>query len=130
MWRNLKKKIPKKKVIKAKAHSIGFQTFEKKSDYEIIKPERISFRTGKDINAFQWNTEPAEKINLYLNEEEKVGPVVIIDGKKSNEAGLKELEPKNIERIKVLKGANAIEKYGKKANYGAIEATTKKETKE
>ena len=125
-----KKEDSKKKVIKAKAHSIGFQTFEKKSDYEIIKPERISFRRGKDINAFQWNTEPAEKINLYLNEEEKVGPVVIIDGKKSNEAGLKELEPKNIERIKVLKGANAIEKYGKEANYGAIEATTKKETKE
>ena len=125
-----KKEDSKKMVIKAKAHSIGFQRFEKKSDYEIIKPERISFRKGKDINAFQWNKEPAEKINLYLSDEEKIGPVVIIDGKKSNRASLKEIEPENIEKINVLKGEVAIEKYGDEADYGAIEVTTSKEIKE
>jgi len=124
------KKKSEKKVIKTKAHSIGFQGFQKKTDYEIIKGKGISFRTGEDINAFQWNKKPDEKIHLYINDEEKIGPVVIIDGEKKNGADLKALDPKNIEKINVLKGEGAIEKYGKEADYGAIEITTKKENKE
>ena len=115
---------------KEKGHSFGIQRFERKTDYEIIKREGISFRTGEDINAFQWNKEPAEKINFHINDEEKTGPIIIIDGKKSNGASLKKIAPKNIEKINVLKGKNAIEKYGKKADYGAIEVTTRKEVKE
>ncbi|OEY73786.1 M56 family metallopeptidase [Salegentibacter salarius] len=123
-------KSKKEESKKEKGHSFGIQRFERKTDYEIIKREGISFRTGEDINAFQWNKEPAEKINFYINDEEKTGPIIIIDGKKKNGAALKELEPKNIEKINVLKGDVAIEKYGKKADYGAIEVTTKKEVKE
>ena len=115
---------------KEKGHSFGIQRFEKKTDYEIIKREGISFRKGEDINAFQWNIEPADKINFYINDEEKTGPIIIIDGKKSNGASLKKIEPENIEKTNVLKGEVAIEKYGEEANYGVIEVTTKKETKE
>lgn len=123
-------KSKKEESKKGKGHSFAIQRFERKTDYEIIKREGISFRTGEDINAFQWNKEPAEKINFYINDEEKTGPVVIIDGKKSNGVSLKEIEPENIEKINVLKGKNAIEKYGKEADYGAIEVTTRKEIKE
>ncbi len=115
---------------KEKGHSFGIQRFERKTDYGIIKREGISFRTGEDINAFQWNKEPAEKINFYINDEEKTGPIIIIDGKKSNGASLKKIEPENIEKTNVLKGDVAIEKYGKEADYGAIEVTTKKEIQE
>ena len=123
-------KSKKEESKKEKGHSFGIQRFKRKTDYEIIKQEGISFRTGEDINAFQRNKEPAEKNNFYINDEEKTGPIIIIDGKKKNGAALKELEPKNIEKINVLKGDVAIEKYGKEANYGAIEVTSKKEIKE
>ncbi|PRX40303.1 M56 family metallopeptidase [Salegentibacter salegens] len=121
------KKESEKKVIKIEAHSVGIQSFKKKTANEIMYGKEISFRTGEDINAFQWNKEPGETTSFYINDEEKIGPVVIIDGKKKNGATLKELAPKNIEKVNVLKGKVAIEKYGEEANYGAIEVTTRKE---
>jgi len=39
----------------------------------------------------------------------------------------KVIKIKNIEKVNVLKGEVAIEKYGEEANYGAIEVTTRKE---
>jgi len=120
-------KKARNKVLKVKAHSVGFQRFKKKTDYEIMKGKEISFRTGEDINAFQWNKDPEKTMTIYINDEEKIGPIVIIDGKKQNGATLKEIDPKNIEKINVLKGEGAIEKYGEEADYGAIEVTTKKE---
>jgi len=123
-------KSKKEDIKKGKGHSFGYQKFQKKTNYEIMYGKKISFRTGEDINAFQWNKEPDQTTNFFISDDEKTGPVVIIDGEKKNGAALKELEPNNIEKINVLKGEAAIEKYGKEADYGAIEVTTKKETKE
>ncbi|SKB65438.1 TonB-dependent outer membrane receptor, SusC/RagA subfamily, signature region [Salegentibacter holothuriorum] len=120
----------RKNTKKGKGRSFGFQRFQKKTDQEIMSGKEIGFRTGEDINAFQWTKESDEKINFHINLEEKIGPVIIIDGKKSNEAILKEIKSVNIEKINVLKGKSAIDKYGEEAENGAIEVTTKKEIKE
>lgn len=84
-----------------KKHSLGFQRFEKKSN---------------STNNFQ------------INKNEKLSPLVIIDGKTKDKRFMEdELQPKDIENVKVLKGKAAIAKYGKKAKNGAIEITKKKD---
>lgn len=50
----------------------------------------------------------------------------IIDGKESSVSGMKELDPKNIESVSVLKDKSAIAAYGSKGENGVIVITTKK----
>jgi hypothetical protein len=53
----------------------------------------------------------------------KKRPMVIINGIVSNKKNLDELKPDQIEKMEVLKGEKAIEKY--KSSYGVIIITTK-----
>jgi len=53
----------------------------------------------------------------------KNGPKVIIDGKVSDKKMLDKLKPYQIEKMKIVKGKQAIKKY--KAPNGAIVITTK-----
>jgi hypothetical protein len=50
----------------------------------------------------------------------------IIDGKEMVSGSIKDVDPNTIERINVLKGDNAVKKYGEKGKNGVIEITTKK----
>lgn len=54
------------------------------------------------------------------------GALCIIDGKESTSAALRKLSPDAIEAIRVWKGAEAIDKYGKEGKNGVIEVTTAK----
>ena len=54
----------------------------------------------------------------------KNGPKVIIDGKVSNKKTLDRLKPDQIEKMKIIKGKQAIKKYN--APKGVILITTKK----
>lgn len=56
-------------------------------------------------------------------------PILIVDGELKETNTLKELDPKKIESLSVLKDATAIELYGKKALNGAIVITSKKAEK-
>ena len=88
----------------------------------------ISFRLqgGGDI--------PAENVKgaNVMNETVVVGygpenePYVIVDGKPIDGSKLKEIDPKTIDHMEVLKSQPAIEKYGEKAKNGVIIITTKK----
>ncbi|MBZ9728790.1 M56 family metallopeptidase [Salegentibacter sp. JZCK2] len=129
-------KKAKNKVIEAKALSIGFQEFKKKTDYQIITGKGFSYSDAKDIHAFQKFEEKPDsdkikgfgvKANIFTNGELQSSPLVIVDGVKANGTALKAIDPKNIEKINVLKGEGAIEKYGEETKDGVIEITTKKE---
>ena len=50
----------------------------------------------------------------------------IIDGKEKESGSMKDVDPTTIKSINVLKGENAVKKYGEKAKNGVIEITTKK----
>ena len=50
--------------------------------------------------------------------------LVILDGKEGPK--LKDIDPDTIESINVIKGEDALQKYGQKARYGVIEITSKK----
>ncbi len=52
-------------------------------------------------------------------------PLYLIDGKKASEKQVRELDPSDIEKVEVLKGDNATEKYGRKAKDGVVSITTK-----
>lgn len=66
------------------------------------------------------------KIKGCASEEGK-SPMIIIDGKKSNQEVLKKISPDDIDIIKILKNKPAIKKYN--ASNGVIIVTTKKEKK-
>ena len=53
-------------------------------------------------------------------------PYIIVDGKPIDGAKLKDIDPKTIDHMEVLKDKAAIEKYGDKAKDGVILITTKK----
>ena len=57
-------------------------------------------------------------------------PYIIVDGSPIDNAKLKEIDPKTIDHMDVLKDKSAIEKYGEKAKGGVILITTKKNTKQ
>ena len=53
-------------------------------------------------------------------------PYIVVDGKPIDGAKLKEIDPKTIDHMEVLKDKSAIEKYGDEAQSGVILITTKK----
>ena len=53
-------------------------------------------------------------------------PYIVVDGKPIDGAKLKEIDPKTIDHMEVLKDKASIEKYGDKAKNGVIVITTKK----
>ncbi|MEY4660484.1 MAG: hypothetical protein RLZZ42_436, partial [Bacteroidota bacterium] len=50
----------------------------------------------------------------------------IIDGKEMPSGSMKDVDPNSIKMVSVLKGENAVKKYGDKGKNGVIEITTKK----
>jgi TonB family protein len=54
-------------------------------------------------------------------------PLFIVDGKeKGTDFSVNSIDPKKIEKVNVLKGQTATDKYGEKGANGAVEITTKK----
>ena len=71
-------------------------------------------------------TKKKEKISLVPSDtDEKAQPLIIIDGEEIPRGSLKDLDPDDIEKINVVKGEKAIEKYGEKGKNGVIEVTKK-----
>ncbi|WP_263603670.1 TonB-dependent receptor [Chryseobacterium sp. PET-29] len=52
-------------------------------------------------------------------------PLYVVDGKRMNEKKFRNIDPKMIENIRVVRGEEAIAAYGRKAKNGAIVVTTK-----
>jgi len=63
---------------------------------------------------------------VFNNSDSKEKPLIIVDGKEISYKKFKKIDTNKIESVNVLKGDNAIEKYGKKAKNGVIVVKTKK----
>lgn len=68
-----------------------------------------------------------KKGNLVFLSEDDGEPLYILDGKEIDKNEMEKIDSETIERMEVLKGSKATEKYGKKAKGGVILITTKKE---
>lgn len=55
-----------------------------------------------------------------------IQPLYILDGKEINQEILETIKPEDVESINVIKGKNAIDKYGEKGKNGVIEIFSKK----
>ena len=51
--------------------------------------------------------------------------LLFVDGKRIARSSLAQIDPNNIQSLTVLKGENAIERYGEEGKDGVIEITTK-----
>ncbi len=103
--------------------TITFRTTDDKVVEEVKKdPKTLTVTTTdkdgkKTVTYVQKSTEKTElpKDVLY-----------VIDGKEMESGSMKDVDPTSIKMINVLKGENAIKKYGEKGKNGVIEITTKK----
>ena len=69
------------------------------------------------------NVSPVEnnkEICLCCNKEVKYKPLIIIDGERIPYEDFKQIDPKTIESMQVLKNEKAVELYGEEARNGVI----------
>ena len=64
--------------------------------------------------------------NMLFIDSDGGKPLFFVDGKEIEGGKLEDIDPNNIEKMEVLKGDKAVEKYGDKAKDGVIKITTKK----
>jgi TonB family protein len=97
---------------------------------------------GKPVNvrynvpiAFQLDADGSPKVSYTVSESDapmigapKGRPLVVVDGiEKGKEFSLNDMDPKTIDKVSVLKGKKATDKYGDKGANGVVEITTKKQ---
>ena len=68
----------------------------------------------------------SKKGDFIFISSENENPLYILNGKEISSEEMKKLKPETIEKIEILKGKAAIEKYGDKAKDGVIQLSTKK----
>ena len=138
--RNSKNEITAIKIeVKSPNSSAKYST----SGSKAIKPILISFDTEsnsvsignieKNQNTYKYKMQKGENVYIITpsntkdkNYHKHGNPLYIIDGKEYSKEKMEELDPNNIEKVEVLKGEKAIEKYGEKGKNGIILITTKK----
>ena len=67
-----------------------------------------------------------DKNNVFFSDDNGENPLFIIDGKEVTKEKIRDLNPKQIESVTVLKDKSATEKYGDKGKNGVIVIKTKK----
>lgn len=91
----------------------------------IIKKEIIKSHSKVDRDQKVVELKKGKNKVMFSNDSD-ANPLIYIDGKKSSQEKMDAIDPDAIETISILKGKDAIEKYGKKAKDGVIEITLKK----
>ena len=99
--------------------------------------DHISARTLEDlirgkfpgIKVVQGSGQPGERISIQFRGPSSMtggrAPLVVVDGLVT-EGGVEDLDPLDIERIEILKGAAAAALYGARGGAGVIEMTTRR----
>jgi len=76
----------------------------------------------KDNNS---NVEKKVIKTKIISSDSKEKPLIISNGKEISTEEMEKINPSDIESVNVIKGENAIKKYGEKGNNGVIEITKK-----
>ncbi|WP_203258469.1 M56 family metallopeptidase [Hyunsoonleella ulvae] len=110
--------------------SIIFESSGKTGNHAIIKDNHVKIISDDgDEKKFEMLIEEEKNSNeknvVFLSKND-LAPLYIVNGKEIGKNKFKNIDPKHIKSIKVLKGKKAIKKYGKKGENGVIEITTKK----
>ena len=116
-WKDKDGKLTKVIEVKTDKNGNVSKTIKVKADG---KGENI-FINEVDIDASEYKN---SKMGYY-HTNNHTQPLFIIDGKEITNDKFKDIDPDTIKSINVLKGENAIKKYGEKAKNGVIEITLK-----
>ena len=74
-----------------------------------------------------YDQKPASHVSIaYDTKNTDKHPLVIVDGQTIEPEKIKDIDPKTIDHIDILKDKSAIEKYGEKAKNGVVVVTLKK----
>jgi len=78
--------------------------------------------------SFASEKQQANSTILFKNyNNDKTPPLVILDGEIKESSTIKDLDPKTIAEISVIKGSNAVAQYGKSGENGVLLITSKKQ---
>ena len=96
---------------------------EPEAELIVVPPDRKLLESGQ-VKDWEWFSE-----TVVANPRPGLRPVIYVDGVRldDGESGLAGLDPERIDRIEVIKGEAARERYGKEAANGVILIFTKKE---
>ena len=99
----------------------------------------IKIKTDGNDDDLTWTTEEAEEIVFIAKDDDAIKkhkvvkiktdgkePLYLIDGKEITREEMNNISPETIDKVEVLKGDSATEKYGDKGKYGVVLITTKK----
>ena len=99
------------------------------SDNDVEKEVKVIVLSDSDGKSLQWTDEDEVKVLSPGNNKVFISgtdsdPLIFINDKESTKEEMNKLDSKKIERMDVLKGDKAIEKYGDKAKDGVIKIYT------
>ncbi|MBW1298613.1 M56 family metallopeptidase [Aquimarina litoralis] len=116
--------------IKSDDEGKSFVLINEESKHKILKKGKNSFivKSGDDEDGIHFHSDSHETTFKFDGDSDKE-PLFYIDGKKATKKDVKKLKSKDIATVEVLKGKKAIKKYGKEAEDGVVQITTKKYAK-
>ena len=97
----------------------------KLKNIEIIEIDEVDDGTHKVIIK-SGDKNHSKHNNMIFIDSDGENPLFIVDGKEIENGKMEDFDANNIEKVEVLKGDKAVEKYGEKAKNGVILITTKK----
>ena len=87
----------------------------------------VTMKNDNDPKTYEGTSKSAEVVVVgYGDQKPDKEPYIIVDGSPIDNSKLKEIDPKTIDHMEVLKSKVAIEKYGEKGKDGVIIITIKK----
>ena len=119
-----------KTKILTKEHNIHFDGDVKKE--REIKIEMDSDNASENIYIIETDGNNlkkhkiTKKRNFVLVSTDDRNPLIFLNGKEITNEEMKKLDPNSIDKMEVLKGTNATDKYGERAKGGAILISSKK----
>lgn len=113
---------------------LGYGILDKKEN--ILRTDSATLTTRKGIVKMRYDSISTDKGNtkievrgVYTMTGGDADPVIFIDGKKSDKAKIKSINPADVESVSVLKDALAAEMYGEDTKQGVIHIKTKEYVK-
>jgi TonB family protein len=87
----------------------------------------VTMKNDNEPKTYEGTSKSAEVVVVgYGDQKPDKEPYIIVDGSPIDNSKLKEIDPKTIDHMEVLKSKVAVEKYGEKGKDGVIIITTKK----
>ena len=94
---------------------------------KVSKNIRIDIDDNEDVEDIVVIKKSDKKNKIVFKVNKDKNPLIVLDGKTYTKSKLEDTDLGDVESINIIKGEEALKKYGEKAKDGVIEITTKKD---